>query len=271
MPEQIGNQNKKYITPIIRLLMIGVIVAVIVIATVVLEQNDVISFEGLTDAMDISHFVIYMFMGIVCTYGGISLIVRGIMQNIKDHNQMYNITDKRVCNLTDKRATKHMTAVFITIVGMWIIFSQFQIYNVVKFPFSTFRLLLYLFSFIAALLLWLTGYSDTKLLNRGICRLSDLEKIRARCALVYKCIEGNKEHYSAIYEYSVSCENLAYADRKKYKENNKPEVNSYIEIYYSRDKKKAVTRGDFYKGIRYMIYGVVILLVTICVGINVGV
>jgi hypothetical protein len=271
MSEQTGNQNKKYITPIIRLLMVGVVVAIIVIFTVVLEHNDVISFDGLTDAMDISRFVIYMLMGVVCTYGGISLIVRGIIQTVKNDTKMYNITENKVYNITDKRATKYMTAVFITILGMWIIFNQLQIYNVVEFPFSTFGLLLYLFSFVTALLLWLTGYGDTKLLNRGICRLSDLEKIRARCALVYKCIEGNKEYYSAIYEYSVSCENLAYADRKKYKENNKPEINSYIEIYYSRDKKKAVTRGDFYKGIRYMIYGVVILLVTVCVGINVGV
>ena len=83
MSEQTGNQNKKYMTPIIRLLMVGAVVAVIVIFTVVLEHNDVISFDGLTDAMDISRFVIYMLMGIVCTYGGISLIVRGIIQTVK--------------------------------------------------------------------------------------------------------------------------------------------------------------------------------------------
>ncbi len=266
MSEHTGNQNKKYGQSIIKWL----IVIVIIIIMVSLEHSGIISFGEVIDSINIIDFGIMVLVGICCTYAGISLITHSIMRKSTNNknDKEANISDNKADN---KTVQYYILGIVLSIFGIWMIINQLQAYNIVKLSFDTSRLLLYLAAFATALILWGIGYNDTRLLNKGFCKLSDLEKIRARCVSFDKYIENNNVYYKAVYEYSVSCENHTYVARKKYKENNKPDINSYIEVYYSRDKNKAVTRRDFYKGIRYIIYGVVILFVTIYMGINVGV
>lgn len=249
---------------------------------VLLDVNNILPVKSFLKTFD---NIKYILAGCICLVFGMIVAVLMIKQAVKNHKNKINDIEQRKNDALDYhnigglfyRIEKQNTAysgifayllsVGFTVTGLLMLLHSLARFSMTELTFQFYVAFPLSFLLIAGLFLFFLGYTGNKITDRHMLKLSDLEKITAKCIFVSESKKKNrkKPYYTAVYLYSTGVCYVVHKEEIKYTAKNKPKQQSKKDIYYSREQKRAITRNEFIRNNKMIFGGLAITILTLLI------
>ena len=249
----------------------------IIAAVILLENNHIVS---LTSLFDDANTVLEMIRSMIVILAGVVSAVMLMIFLAKQQRKKKNENDIPAPDTSEYHQLNGIYyrteetgnikgyvilavfALLCIILGLAMLLERLADANILSVPLKLVVLLAAVLLLIIGTALVVIGIAGNRLDEGLFVRLSNLEKCKGTCCAVYKNPHRKKPHYIAVYDFSAGTYHMLHRETIQYSAKNRPDFLSEKDIYFSREKKRAITKRECDVNIRAIWLGTIIILLS---------
>lgn len=108
------------------------------------------------------------------------------------------------------------------------------------------KLAIYVACLMVALFKWYFAFCANNIIEKFSDNIGELKSVRGKCVRIHKVVRNKKEYYIPEYSYSTLSQYPSlHKEERKYKLNEVPGLGTNTDLYYSRQKNRALTTWEY--------------------------